>query len=302
MSTDVSTSAGDESDAENPDGTAVTDDREELAARLALLAEENERLRREYRRARQAQYRKTALGLACSGVVAALAGVLFPDARSTLFALAGTGLFAGVLTYFLAPERIVPASVGERAYAAFGALGATLRAQLGLSDETLYLPTGRGETEFESVLLFVPQHSEYVHPDPATLDTGFVVSDDERGRGLAVRPTGAGLFPEFASHVGSVAETPEDLAVQLADALVESFALADGVTAEVGSDGESATFGVVGSAFGSVERFDHPIPSFVAVGLARTLDRPVSVEVATADDDRADYLVRCSWESGDEDG
>ncbi|MCO8245571.1 hypothetical protein [Haladaptatus sp. AB643] len=299
MSTDVAATAADEdgSEVKIPDGSAITGDEEELAARVALLAEENERLRREYRRARQAQYRRTALALVGCGAVAALAGVLFPDARSTLFALAGTGLFAAILTYFLTPERIVPASVGKRTYAAYGALGATLRAQLGLTDETLYLPTGRGETEFESVLLFVPQHAEYELPDPTTLDAGFVVADDERGHGLAVRPTGTGLYPEFSSQVKGVAETPEDLAVQLADALVESFALSDSVTTEVGADGRSVTFGVSGSAFGSVERFDHPIPSFIAVGLARALDRPISVEQLAANGEDTEYLVRCSWEA-----
>ncbi|WP_223302225.1 hypothetical protein [Haladaptatus sp. R4] len=124
VSTDVAPTAADEdgSEVEAADNSAITGDDEELAARVALLAEENERLRREYRRARQAEYRRTALALVGCGALAALAGVLFPDARSTLFALAGTGLFAGVLTYFLTPNRIVPASVGERTYAAYGAL------------------------------------------------------------------------------------------------------------------------------------------------------------------------------------
>ncbi|WP_266080495.1 hypothetical protein [Haladaptatus caseinilyticus] len=293
MSTDVGTSADERESVavDNP-----VDDREELTARMALLVEENERLRREYRRARQAEYRRTALGLAGCGIVAALAGVLFSDARPTLFTLAGIGLFAAVLTYFLTPERIVPASVGERAYAAFGTLGATIRSELGLSEETLYLPTDRSEDEFESVLLFVPQHADYELPDCSTLTAGFVVPDDERQRGIAVWPTGSGLYQEFRSQVGAIPETPDDLAVQLADALTDSFELADSVTSEVDTDGQSVTFGVVGSAFGSVERFDHPIASFVAVGFARSLNRVVSVEqVATEDDDRTDYVVRCSW-------
>ncbi|WP_223302226.1 hypothetical protein [Haladaptatus sp. R4] len=117
--------------------------------------------------------------------------------------------------------------------------------------------------------------------------------------GDTVSPFGRARWPVSRVFLAgrAVAETPEDLAVQLADALVESFALSDSVTTEVGADGRSVTFGVSGSAFGSVERFDHPISSFVAVGLARALDRPISVEQLAAGGEDTEYLVRCSWES-----
>ncbi len=286
---------------EQTDANEPSDSREELVAQRALLAEENQRLRDEYRRVRQLRYRHAAFGLGGCGIVAALVGVLFPDSRSILFALAGIGLFTAVLTYFLTPERIVPASVGERTYTAFEALGVMLQSELGLVDERLYLPTERSDTnDFAPVLLFVPQHTDYERPDSSILDDGFVITEDERQRGIAIRPTGAALYREFQSQRGKEAETPGELAEQLADGIVESFELADVITTAVDVDGTSVTFGVVGSAFGPVDRFDHPVASFLAVGLARTLDTGVSVEqLATPDDDRTDYLVRCSLTQSD---
>ena len=54
---------------------------------------------------------------------------------------------------------------------------------------------------------------------------------------------------------------------------------------------ESITIGIRGSACGSVDRFDHPIVSFFATGLATGLDVPIVAEVNATDDDRFEYLV-----------
>ena len=54
------------------------------------------------------------------------------------------------------------------------------------------------------------------------------------------------------------------------------------------------TVGVVGSVYGPVDQFDHPVASFLAVGLAEGLDVPVSVQVESSTGD-ADAVVTCRW-------
>ncbi|WP_458210529.1 hypothetical protein [Haladaptatus sp. NG-SE-30] len=269
---------------------------DELAAQLELLTEENQRLRTEYRRARQTSYRRTALGMAAVGILAGLGGLVFPSSQAILFALGGTGLFAAVLTYYLTPEQFVAASVGERTYAAFATTGQELIDGLGLADTSVYFPTAEPTADGDrSIRLFVPQHQEYELPDASELATLFVVTDDERKRGVSVPPTGAGLFQEFESMVTDTADQLPELADQLADALVEGFELVESATPEVDGEGDGVTIAVSGSRFGAVDRFDHPVASFIAVGLARGMERPVTLEILASDDDRTDYLIHCSF-------
>lgn len=267
----------------------------ELAAQIEVLQEENQRLREEYARARRTQYRRTALALAVVGAIAGLGGVFFPDARTVLFALCGTGLFAAALTRYLTPEQFIAASVGEGIYGSLAATEAALVAELGLQDDRLYLP-GPDTAAGVSVRLFVPQQADYELPASSALDSLFVLPDDEAERGVALQPSGGPLFAEFRQTLtGDLAEEAETLAAQLSDGLVEQFELARSATVERHEEGASVTIAIDGSAHGAVDRIDHPIASFLGVGFAIGLDRAVSVEATAADGDRADYLVTCSW-------
>ncbi|WP_276253011.1 hypothetical protein [Halomontanus rarus] len=262
-------------------------DEVDVAAQIELLVEENRRLRSEYAQARQTRYRRTALGLVALGAVATGAGILFPDGQQVLFALAGTGLFGGLLTYYLAPGRFVAAEVGERVYGAAATNEAAIVSELGLRDDRLYIP---GDDTVPP-RLFVPQYLEYDYPE--TLTTPIVTEGSQRG--LVLEATGAGLFEEFERTLATDLETdPSELSTQLADALVEQFELARSADPDVDTDDERLTVGISGSAFGPVDRFDHPIASFLAVGVAVGLDSPVELEVARGDD-RADWLVTCRW-------
>lgn len=282
------------------DDAAASDVPEEITAQLELLAEENRRLRAEYARARQVSYRRAAVGLGVLGLAALAGGVLFPVARTVLFVLAGIGLFAGVVTYYLTPERLVPATVGERVYAAFATSLSDLVADLGLSEARVYVPTDATSDDLTAaVRLFVPQSATYDLPTAAELRGTFVVSDSERRRGVALRPTGDPLYAEFERAASQVPETPEPLLDALVDALANQFELVETarVDVDVGSDGENrrATVAVAGSAYGAIDRFDHPVVSLLATGLADRLDRPIRVEVDTPEDDRFDALVTCRW-------
>jgi len=270
------------------------EDRLELAARAELLEEENQRLRAEYARARQSQYRRIAAGLALVGLLAGLAGLVFADARDVLFSLAAVGLFGGVLTYYVTPETFVAAGVGERIYAALARNEASIAAELGLTDDRVYLPTDTAE----DVRLYVPQRTTDELPAITERNGPIVTEPDQRG--LVLEPTGAGLFESFERTLtDDLATAPEPLATQLTDGLVEQFELADSAESDVDTSNGRVTVAIVDSAFGAVDRFDHPIASFLAVGFGTGLERPIRLEV-TAGDDRADWLVTCRWESSDD--
>jgi hypothetical protein len=287
MSTDTSetetTRTATEGETAAADGEQL--DRADLEARLDLLTEENRRLRREYARVRTTQYRRTALGLAGLGLVAVVAGVLFPGSRSVLFVLGAIGLFGGLLTYYLTPERFIPATVGERVYAAFASTADGVITDLGLSATRVYVPAN------DETRLFVPQHDVFDLPDTDALADTFVATEHEDARGFATTPTGARLFEEFdRGRTGPLEDRLRPLADQLVDALVEQFELVDSVRVDIDSEAGRVSFGITGSNYGAVDRFDHPVASFFAVGMARGLDGPTTVSV-TDGDDRSAYVI-----------
>jgi len=288
MSSDL---AGDATDA-TEDRTTDELDATELRTQVELLEVENQRLREEYTRARQQQYRRTALGLAGLGLVAALGGVVFPAGQSVLFALGGTGLFLGVLIFYLSPEQFLPAALGRTVYAALARNEADIAAELGLRDDRVYVPTETGD-----VRLFVPQHEDFAVPDADSLADAFVVTDDPATRGLALEPTGDGLADEFERAVtGGLADDSATLAGQVADALVEQFELVESATPDADPTGGRVTVAVADSAFGDVNRFDHPVVSVLASAVARAVDEPVRTDVREADDERVDYRITVTWD------
>lgn len=291
-------------DYEPDDSSTATEDREQdqdqdrdqeivrLTARNELLTEENERLRSEYARARRSQYRTSATALVGLGSLALVGGLLLPDVRETLFVLAAIGLFVGVVTYYLTPTQFVSADIGERVYANLAANEAAIAGELGLYDQRLYLP-GDG---LRGGILYVPQHPEFELPEDP--DTTFLTARGERG--IALETTGSALFEEFERTLtAELASTPATLSSQVVDGLVEQFELARSVEPDVDAEAGRATFAVGESAFGDVDRFDHPISSFIAVSFAIGLDRPITLEVDPAED-AADWLVTCRWEPDSE--
>ncbi|WP_178917777.1 hypothetical protein [Natronomonas gomsonensis] len=265
----------------------------ELRTQLEVITEENEELRESYTRAKQAQYQRTALGLGLIGLLAAAAGVLLPGARDVLFALGGIGLFGAVLTYYLTPERFVSADVGRDVYAALAGNEAALVDELGLSETRLYVPTESGG---DPVRLFVPQSEAYSIPEDAALADSIVVTETDDTRGVAFTPSGGPLFEAFeAARSGPAAETPEAIATQLSDALVEQFELVDSATPELDPDESRLTVATDDTVYGTLDRFDHPVASVIAVGLADGLNTPVTLEKSAANDDKSEYLLTYRW-------
>ncbi|WP_201287806.1 hypothetical protein [Salinirussus salinus] len=294
--------SGADSDASEGEASPPSEDPEaalaDLRTRVEVLREENRRLRKESRRLTQARYRQTALGLLGVAAVAAVGGLLFPAARSVFVVLAGIGAFGAVLTYYLTPERFIAASVGDRVYATLAANGDALVEEFALTDHRVYVPTGQGE-----VRLFVPQHEEYAVPDAADLDRVAVVPEDRRERGVALEPTGQRLHEEFErSRVTDGSSEVAAVADGLADAVVEQFELAAAADPEVDAEDGQVTVAVHDSALGAVTRFDHPVASLVATGLASDLERPVRLTAEELDEAGADAHVTCRWSAEDTEG
>lgn len=257
-----------------------------LRARADLLEAENRRLRAEYARLQQSRYRTRALGLLAIAILAVGGATAFPGVRDVLLVLAAIGAVGAVLTYYLSPGAFVAADVGERIYAALAGNLADLAGSLGLDERRLYVP---GHEE-PACRLFVPHHPDVGLPDGAV--DGPIVTDED-ARGLVLEPTGHALFDAFERGLTTdLATRPGPLASQLTDALVEQFELANGAEATV--EPAQVTVAISKSTVGDVDRFDHPIASFLATGLAIGLEQPVELEVARGDG-RTDWLVTCRW-------
>lgn len=281
---------------------------DEHLAQLEQLRTENRRLRRAYAATQQTQYRRTAFGLYVLGSLSVGAAVVFPDARSVLFALGATGLFAGLLTYYLTPERFVAAHVSERIATAHAATLQAMIVDLGLQETAVYLPLSGdvGSAGHPAdVLLFVPQAAAYVLPSTPT--PGLVTPDDRRGRGLLAVPTGGTLLREFERALEQpLSEEPTRLAGQLADGLTDQFELAESVhtettlvaddedetldlspDSELRSDARGTTRMVVRVDEPTIEPgpIDDPYTSFVGAGIANALDVPVEVADRSSSDE-----------------
>jgi len=270
------------------------DSTRELTAQIELLAAENNRLRELLAASQRSQYRETALALGAVGVVFVVGGFVAPTAETVLFALGGVGIFGGVLTYFLTPDQFIAADIGEQVYTSAAVTYEQLCSTLGLSDRRLYVPAEQpnaSPTQATPGWLFVPQDPDTAPPDPSDLTLGLVVSESHRG--LAVRPTGSGLFSGFQSTLTEpLGTTPSVLCEQLSDALVEDFELVESVRYDIDRTDGRISIAFSNPLYGDGTRFDHPIVSFVATGIATGLQTPVDITVTEADP----LSVTCRWD------
>lgn len=254
--------------------------REELEMHLEVLAAENRRLRERFAASRRSDHRRAGTGLVGCGIVALVAWWGFTGNNDVLLALGGTGVFVGLLTIYLTPERFVAADVGADVYRTLARNHDRLADELGLSDRRVYVPIG-GKA---GTRLYVPQRRSDALPEPETLDGLFVVEENPQRRGIVVTPTGSALYHEFdAARRGPAPGNVQDLVDQLGDAIVEVFELADAVETELDRDGNRVSVEFRGNVYGSEGEFDQPLVSLFAVGLTRHLDRPVDVEYNIGD-------------------
>lgn len=266
-------------------------DREELIAALETLRQENRRLRESYIQAKTTQYRRVAVGFVVLGVLGTLGAAVFPSARTVLLALGATGLFSGLLTYYLTPEQFITADVGESAYATLAANLDAIVSELGLTDERIYVPVGETHSR---VKLYIPQRQQFDLPDDDALRSVFVVTSNPEQRGIALDSAGNALFTEFERTLDApLGDTIDEIAPQLRDGLVDQFELVGSVEFDSDPAQGRVTAAIRGSVYGEIRRPDHPVTAFLAVGLARGLGQAVSVEIA----DSETPTVTVRWET-----
>jgi hypothetical protein len=267
---------------------------EELETEIELLIEENQQLRQSYTQAKKTQYRRTAIGLGAVGALAVAGGLLIPNAQTVLFSLAAIGLFGGVLTYYLTPERFVSADVGRDIYATLSGNEADLVAELGLTDTRVYVPMEGADV----ARLFIPHTTPYELPDSDALSQTIVVGQNGGTRGVAFDPSGQQLYEGVREAVtGELASAPAELAEQLTEAIVGQFEIANSASADVDGANGRVSVAVRDSVYGSLDQFDHPIASLFATGLADQLDTAISMEVVKTRDDAGDYMITCRWQT-----
>lgn len=277
----------------DPDSDSYQD--EELQAENEILREEIRRLRQEFYRSKRTTFRRTAIGLGVIGMLGLISAIIFPDQRTVFIALGATGIFAGLLTFYVTPERFVTSTIPEGIYRSYNSLGIELISQLGLSDRRIYLPI-RSESDSGAVKLFIPQQHNFEIPDSSSLNGPFVITESDRKRGIILEPTGNSLLDEFRSGIDTEDDDLVSVVEALAESLVDQFEIAETALADVDRVTSSATVGISGSSIGLFDKFDHPIVSFIGVGMASTLNQPVSVQTRTKGDDRYEFIVVCEWD------
>jgi hypothetical protein len=277
-----------------PRDDSMTDDGEDDGDQLTHLTEENERPRRKSEqsqaRGKRRQWRKIALAvLLLASINMLVAAFLYPANQTVLLALGGTGLFLGLLVVAMRPERD---GLDESVFRVVGQNNAGIVRELDLEDVHVYVPSAD-----TSAHLFVPRQAgfEVPHGDdrPVTIDTdpGF------RG-GLTLYPTGSALLVRFEEiHPSPIPEEPEELARHLCEALEDGFEIAETAHPDVDASSGRATVTLAGTAFGPVDQFDHPVRSFLGVGLAVGLGIPVSVESVTETGEDSEFEVRYTWDT-----
>ncbi len=239
--------------------------------------------RTEYGSPSRSRYQRTTLGLAVLGLLAAAAGTVFLDARRVLFALAGIGLFGALLAYTLSLDRVVDATVADSLSASAAANQVLIASELGLQIDPTYVPS-EGD---------VPAHLQLSNSSGSSAEMPITGG---HGDELTFEPTAGRLFCHFEDMlVDELATAPQPLTAQLASGLVDVFEVAETVEPyEI--EEEFVTVTISGSVLGDLDRFDHPIASFLAVGFAVGLDRPVKLAIAPGGDE-GDWRVSCYWGS-----
>ncbi|UTF52077.1 hypothetical protein [Natronosalvus rutilus] len=228
---------------------------------------------------RTTRERLTIAGFVAIGVFCFAAGFVVSAGREVLFSLGGIGLFASVLTYGVTGTRSIEARDGAEVYKTCATNLEAITATFGSNTERIYVPNPDGvESEAR---LFVPAAVDGGVQDAA----GFSIVDSGE-RGLVLEPTGATLFREFERALDEpVATSPELLVEQLTDSLKRRFEFVTDADATVRPDERVVTITISGSVFGPLDQFDHPVASFLAVGLAVGLDRRISFEATALSND-----------------
>jgi hypothetical protein len=228
-------------------------------------------------------------------VLAVAGATQFPDVTEILFILGGIGLYTAVLIWYLTPEEFSPHTVAEGIYEVVTRNRRDIIEQFDLSIEPTYVYTG----DAEHAKVFIPQQPNDHPPAPERITTTILTTDQNVCYGAAFVPCGLSLFEEFEQiRPDPLGETPETAVEQLLEGLTEGFGLIENPSFVLGDDANELELYVEDVPFGPVTRFDHPIVSFVAIGLAEALNASVAVEVESESDESesSESEITYRWE------
>lgn len=268
-------------------------EKDELAAEIELLKEENNRLRSQYITAKKTQYRRTAIAFIVIGVLSVVSGLFLEGSRNVLLALGGTGLFSGFLTYYLTPESFISASIGEKIYTVFSENQENIKKELGLQDTQLYIPIKK-EDEIK-VKLFIPKNTQYKIPTQQELNSYFIVTKNQETRGISTTPIGEPLIEELKQTLDQpLSNKTEILAQQLSSGLTETLEITQTATQQTDPENNRITISIEKNKYGKIDTTDHPIPSFIATGIAKAKTKPTKIEDITKNNQK-NYTITCIW-------
>ncbi|SFR67050.1 hypothetical protein [Halogeometricum limi] len=236
---------------------------------------------------RSSQRRRLAFVLAAVGVLTLLVAALLEPYRELLVVLGVFGVYAAALVLFLPEHDSIRSDVATYVYATQNRDRIELVRELGLSDASVYVPTSSG------CRLFVPRNEQFELPDPAELASRRLLRDRDGIRGATFRPCATWLYDSVQPIDG--VDSPTELAEVLRDTLVDEFQLVDSVESDVDSGGGTVVFELTNCRYGGAQ-FDHPVTSFLAIGMVAGLGRPVTAEQRATEDDATTFEVVLSWE------
>jgi hypothetical protein len=272
---------------------------EAFEERIEALEERNRELEMENERLRsvtgpKVSYRRAAILLILVSAVATAGAFLYPDLRDVLIGVAGTGAFGAILLGMLVQEWLLSASVARALYDTLWRNERQIASRLGVAETSRYVP----RDEELGVRLYLSQTLD--DPIPPAESLGATVVTVEGHYTLLLNPIGQELFGLYERTNGELPGDVRTAAVAMREAVIHQFELAIG--AEVvdielsnGPSRNQLRVRVWGSVLGDATRLDHPIRSFLGVGLAELAGTPVESEAWTDQDENAVLAFR--WES-----
>jgi len=267
----------------------------DLNRKFNRLTEQTEELHADSLRARDARHRPLAIALAGTGSTVVLVGILLGAhgtataiPSTTVIVVGGIGLFTGLFLYYVTPERFVTATVATALCRTLDSVSksfvedATTPLYAYASGSTgedrvhLELSTAAVSTDGEGTL-----HERYGDQRPP--------APESTPRQMV--PSGLSIYREIGPTPPYSEGSTRERILRLAETLNSPLGLVDDVDATWESD--RLVVRIANSTCGPIDRFDHPVPSLLACGLAVETESKVVVGIERLDATDYDWQVAC---------
>jgi len=265
-----------------------------LDRKVRILTERTNELHADSLRARDAQHRSLATALAGTGISVIFLGILLgahdtPGSvpSTTVTVVGGIGLFIGIFLYYVTPEHFVTAAVVTAVCQTLDAVSRPLSE--GVTTPVYTYASGSGaETEVHLELSQTTVSTD----GGETMEEHFDKNTNTPESPLnQVVPTGLPLYREVGPSPPYSEGSTRERSLRLAETLNSPLGLVGSVEAVWEPDQLSVR--IADSTCGPIDRFDHPVPSLLACGLAMETQSKVVVETERLDTADFDWQVTC---------